>query len=133
MTEELDALSRTHTWDLVPLPFHTVLITCRWIYRVKTRSDGSLERYKARLVARGFQQEYGRDYEEAFVPVAHMHTVRTLVVVAAVRSWTLSQLDVKNSFLHGDLQEEVYMTPPPGLQVPPGSVCRLRHALYGLK
>ena len=100
---------------------------------MKTRSDGSLERYKARLVARSFQQEYGRDYEESFAPVAHMHTMRTLVAVAAVCGWTLSQVDVKNAFLHGDLQEEVYMTPPPGLQVPSGSVCRLRRALYGLK
>ena len=82
---------------------------------MKTRSDGSLEHYKARLVARGFQQEYGGDYE-IFAPAAHMHTVRTLVVVAAVRGRTLSQLDVKNAFLYGDLQEEVYMSPPLGLQ-----------------
>ncbi len=133
MAEELDALSRTHTWDLVPLPPHAVPITCRWIYRVKTRSDGSLERYKARLVARGFQQEYGRDYEETFAPVAHMHTVRTLVAVAAIRGWTLSQLDVKNAFLHGDLREEVYMAPPPSLRTSPSLMCHLRCALYGLK
>ena len=97
---------------------------------MKTRSDGSIDRYKARLVARGFQQEYGQDYEETFAHVAHVHTVRTLV---AVRGWSLSQLDVKNAFLHGDLHEEVYMTPPPGLHTPPGMVCRLRRALYGLK
>ena len=133
MSEELDALARTQTWELVPLPSHAVPITCRWIYKVKTRSDGTIERLKARLVARGFQQEYGRDYEETFAPVAHMHIVRTLVAVAAARGWTLSQLDVKNAFLHGDLHEEVYMTPPPGLQTSPGLVCRLRRALYGLK
>ena len=125
MAEVLDALAHTHTWDLVPLPSHAVLITCRWIYKVKTRSDGSIERYKTRLVARGFQQEYGRDYEETFAPVAHMQTIRTLVAVAAVRDWQLTQLDVKNAFLHGDLQEEVYMTPPPGLRVFSGLVCRL--------
>ena len=84
-------------------------------------------------MARGFQQKYGHDYEETFAPVAHMQTVRTLVAVAAVRGWQLTQLNVKNAFLHGDLQEEVYMTPPPGLRVSPGLVCRLWRALYGLK
>src|SRR6185503_5541481 len=99
----------------------------------KTKADGSIERYKARLVARGFQQSYGRDYEETFAPVAHMTTVRTMIAVAASRSWTISQMDVKNTFLHGDLHEEVYMHPPPGVDVPSGHVCRLRRALYGLK
>ena len=75
---------------MVPLPSHAVPITYKWIYKVKTRSDGSIERYKAWLVARGFQQEYGHDYEETFAPIAHMHTVRTLVVVVVVRGWCLS-------------------------------------------
>ena len=72
MADEIDSLACTHTWDLVPLPSHAVPITCRWIYKVKTRFDGSIERYKARLVARGFQHEHGHDYEETFAPVAHM-------------------------------------------------------------
>lgn len=100
---------------------------------MKTRSNGSIERYKARLVARGFQQEYGRDYDETFAPVAHITTVRTLIAVAATRQWEISQMDVKNAFIHGDLQEEVYMQPPPGLTCPSGHVLRLRRALYGLK
>jgi hypothetical protein len=74
------------------------------VYKVKTKADGSIERYKARQVARGFQQSYGRDYEETFAPVAHMTTVRTLIAIAAIRSWTISKMDVKNAFLHGDLK-----------------------------
>jgi len=133
MTEELAALDRTGTWDIVPLPSGAVPITCKWVFKVKTKSDGSIERYKARLVARGFQQTQGIDYDETFAPVAHMTTVRTLIAVAASSSWTISQMDVKNAFLHGDLHEEVYMHPPPGVDAPSGHVCRLRRALYGLK
>jgi len=133
MAEEIAALERTGTWDLVPLPSHARPITCKWVYKIKTRSDGSLERYKARLVARGFQQEHGRDYDETFAPVAHMTTIRTLLAVASVRAWSISQLDVKNAFLNGELHEEVYMRPPPGYLVPDGNVCRLRRSLYGLK
>ena len=133
MAEEIAALERTGTWDLVPCPPHVRPITCKWVYKVKTRSDGSLERYKARLVARGFQQEHGRDYDETFAPVAHMTTVRTLLAVASVREWPISQLDVKNAFLNGELREDVYMRPPPGYSVPEGMVCHLRRSLYGLK
>jgi hypothetical protein len=133
MAEEIAALERTGTWDLVSPPSGVRPITCKWVYKIKTRSDGSLERYKARLVARGFQQEHGRDYDETFAPVAHMTTVRTLLAVASVRRWSVSQLDVQNAFLNGELSEEVYMQPPPGYSVPDGLVCRLRRSLYGLK
>ena len=105
MAEEIAALERTGTWDLVPIPAHVRPITCKWVYKVKTHSDGSLERHKARLVARGFQQEHGRDFDETFAPMAHMTTVRTLLVVASVREWSISQLDVKNAFFNGELRE----------------------------
>jgi hypothetical protein len=101
MAEEIAALERTSTWDLVPYPPRVRLITCKWVYKVKTRSDGSIERYKARLVARGFQQEHGRDYDETFTLIAHMTTIRTLLAVASVRAWSISQLDVENVFLNG--------------------------------
>uniref|UniRef100_A0A2N9IIA8 Uncharacterized protein n=1 Tax=Fagus sylvatica TaxID=28930 RepID=A0A2N9IIA8_FAGSY len=133
MTEELDALSRNHTWDLVDLPPEKSVVGCKWVFKIKTRSDGSIERYKARLVAKGFTQEYGIDYEETFAPVARLSSVRTLLAVAASRQWKLFPMDVKNAFLNRDLSEEVYMQPPPGLSHPPDKVCRLRRALYGLK
>ncbi|KAJ0433139.1 putative RNA-directed DNA polymerase [Helianthus annuus] len=133
MAEELSALHQTQTWDLVPLPPGKHTVGCRWVYKIKTKSDGSVERYKARLVAKGYSQKYGVDYEETFTPVAKMTTVRTLIAVASVRQWKICQMDVKNAFLNGDLHEEVYMTPPPGIAHQPGEVCRLRKALYGLK
>jgi hypothetical protein len=84
-------------------------------------------------VAHGFQQEHGRDYDETFAPVAHMTTMRTLLAVSSVRHWSVSQLNVQNALLNGELSEEVYMQPPPGYSVPDGMVCRLRRSLYGLK
>ncbi|RVX18797.1 Retrovirus-related Pol polyprotein from transposon TNT 1-94 [Vitis vinifera] len=133
MKEELDALTKNHTWDLVPLPPGQSVVGCKWIYKIKTRSDGSVERYKARLVAKGFTQEYEIDYEETFAPVARISSVRALLAVAAARQWDLFQMDVKNAFLNGDLSEAVYMQPPPGLSVESNKVCHLRRALYGLK
>jgi hypothetical protein len=133
MTDELKALDKTHTWDLVDLPPGKTTIGCKWVYKIKTHSDGSLERYKTRLVAKGFTQEYGIDYEETFAPVARLTSVRSLIAVAATRQWNLYQMDVKNAFLNGDLLEEVYMQPPPGSTYPPNKVCKLQRALYGLK
>jgi hypothetical protein len=99
MVEDIAALERTGTWDLVPCPPRVCLITCKCVYKVKTHSDGSLERYKVRLVARGFQQEQGCDYDETFAPVAHMITIHTLLTMAYVWEWSVSQFDVKNAFL----------------------------------
>ncbi|KAJ9560393.1 hypothetical protein OSB04_005553 [Centaurea solstitialis] len=133
MQEELRALAKAHTWDSVPLPSGKRPIGSKWVFKIKTRSDGSVDRYKARLVAKGFNQEYGIDYEETFAPVARITSVRSLLAIAATKHWPLFQMDVKNAFLNGDLSEEVYMTPPPGVSLPTGHVCRLRKALYGLK
>ncbi|CAL9010759.1 unnamed protein product [Prunus brigantina] len=133
MSEELDALAKTNTWELVQLPRGKTAIGCKWVYKIKTKSDGSIDRYKARLVAKGFNKEYGVDYAETFAPVARMPSVRTLIAVASVRQWTLHQMDVKNAFLHGDLHEEVYMKPPLGFPHSPHQVCKLQRALYRLK
>jgi hypothetical protein len=102
-------------------------------HKVKTHSDDSLEHYKASLVARGFQEEHCHDYDETFALVAHMTTIHILLVVTFVREWSISQLNVKNAFLHGELREYVYMHPPPRYSVPEGMVCHLHCSLYGLK
>ena len=128
MKEELDALHKTGTWDLVDLPSRKSAIGCKWVYKIKTRSNGTVDRYKARLVARGFIQEYGIDHEETFAQVARLSSVKTLIAISAARKWPLFQMDVKNVDLNGELLEEVYMKLPPGYSHPPGfphRVCRL--------
>ncbi|GKV10110.1 hypothetical protein SLEP1_g21521 [Rubroshorea leprosula] len=133
MQDELQALDKTRTWDLVDLLAGKPSVDCKWLYKIKTRSDGFVERYKACLVAKGFTQEYGIDYEETFAPIARPTSVRSLIAIAAAKRWNLFQMDVKNAFLNGDLAEEVYMKPPHGVEHPPNNVCRLKQALYGLK
>ena len=135
MDEEMDALEANATWELVPLPKDKNAIGCKWVYKVKHNADGSVNRYKARLVVKGYAQTYGIDYEETFSPVARMATVRAVIAMVASKGWSLHQMDVKNAFLHGDLQEEVYMMQLEGHQddAQPQFVYRLGKALYGLK
>ncbi|CAM8885574.1 unnamed protein product [Rhodiola kirilowii] len=114
MTEEINALLKNQTWVLVPASPMQHVVGSKWIYRIKRKSDGSVERYKARLVAKGFHQQYGIDYGETYSPVIRPTTIRTVLCLAVSRNWPLRQLDVKNAFLHGHLQEDVYMTQPPG-------------------
>ncbi|KAM0984150.1 hypothetical protein ACFX14_011746 [Malus domestica] len=136
MQEEIDALHSQKTWSLVPLPPNKNLVGCKWIYKIKKHADGSVARYKARLVAQGYSQEEGVDYLETFSPVVKPTTIRLIFALAAQFKWSLRQLDVKNAFLHGILQDEVYMAQPPGFASashPSDYVCKLQKSLYGLK
>lgn len=135
MEVEMDALHKNETWSIVSLPPDKKPVGCKWIFTLKHRAGGKIDRYKARLVAKGYTQSYGIDYQETFAPVAKMNTVRVLLSLAANFNWPLKQFDVKNAFLHGELEEEVYMQLPPGFNGPQtsGKVCRLQKALYGLK
>ncbi|PNX72348.1 pentatricopeptide repeat-containing protein mitochondrial-like, partial [Trifolium pratense] len=136
MNEEMEALQKNETWELVPLPEGNKTVGCRWVFTVKLKADGSIDRYKARLVAKGYTQKYGVDYQETFAPVAKINTIRILISIAANRDWPLQQFDVKNVFLNGDLEEEVYMDLPPGVKRGNSckkEVCKLKKSLYGLK
>ncbi|RVX20135.1 Retrovirus-related Pol polyprotein from transposon RE1 [Vitis vinifera] len=134
MQSELAALEANHTWSLTSLPPGKKPIGCRWVYKIKRHSDGTIERFKARLVAKGYTQLEGIDYHDTFSPTAKMITVRCLLALATAQNWSLHQLDVNNAFLHGDLHEEIYMSPPPGLRRQGENlVCHLHKSLYGLK
>ncbi|KAM1422622.1 hypothetical protein ACFX2I_004733 [Malus domestica] len=135
MQEEFDALKAQGTWILVPPPSHRMIVGSKWVYKIKKNPDGSISRFKARLVAQGFTQEHGLDYSETFSPVVRHTTVRIILALAAQFGWSLRQLDVKNAFLHGELEEEVYMQQPQGFvdQENPTHVCKLVKSLYGLK
>ncbi|KAJ1686058.1 hypothetical protein LUZ63_017448 [Rhynchospora breviuscula] len=135
MMNEIDALAANHTWTLVPSPPDQKVIGCKWVYKIKRRSDGTIERYKARLVAKGFNQQEGVDYFDTFSPVVRPTTIRVVLSLAVHHHWLVRQLDVQNAFLHGDLQERVYMAQPPGFvdEAHPNHVCLLSKSLYGLK
>lgn len=150
MNQELRALEENGTWAITTLPPGKTVIGCKWLYKTKFISDGTIEIYKARVVVQGGRRRYGVDYQETFAPIAKMTTVRTLLAAVAMKGWHTCQMDVSNAFLHGDLDEEVYMTLPQGYcgygtviepgqpapargSVKPAKVCCLLNSLYGLK
>lgn len=135
MDEEYDALQRQKTWTLVPKSMATNVVSCKWIFRIKYDSDGKPIRNKARLVARGFTQRPGLDYDQTFSPVAKHPTIRILLSIAVTNDWPLRQVDINNAFLHGHLTETVFMEQPAGYvdSNDPTAVCRLHKSLYGLK
>ena len=134
MGKEMKSLSDNKVWKLTTLPPGKKAISCKWVYKVKTNSDGSIERYKARLVARGFDQKLRSDYDETFCPVVRLESLRTLIALSTQRGLELHHVDVHTAFLNGILQEEVYMKQPIGYEKEEEHlVCRLSRSIYGLK
>ncbi|GKE70588.1 retrovirus-related pol polyprotein from transposon TNT 1-94 [Tanacetum coccineum] len=128
-------VSTLQVWELVPCPDKVMLIKLKWIYKVKTDEFGGVLKNKARLVAQGFRQEEGIDFEESFAPVERIEAIRIFVANAANKNMTIFQMDVKTTFLNGKLKEEVYVSQPEGFvnQDNPSHVYKLKKALYGLK
>ncbi|GJR97368.1 retrovirus-related pol polyprotein from transposon TNT 1-94 [Tanacetum coccineum] len=135
MQEELHEFERLEVWELVPPPDKAFVITLKWIYKVKLDELGGILKNKARLVARGYRQEEGIDFEESFAPVARLEAIRIFLAFAAHMNMVVYQMDVKTAFLNGNLREEVYVSQPDGFVDPdkPNYVYKLKKALYGLK
>ena len=135
MKEEIHMIKKNHTWELVDRPADKNIIGVKWIFRTKLNADSSINKFKARLVVKGYAQVYGVDYSDTFAPVARMDTIRLLLAVAAHKNWKVFQMDVKSAFLNGDLQEEIYVEQPAGfvVQGEEDKVYMLKKALYGLK
>src|SRR6266481_4295439 len=134
MKTELIALEETGTWVLVERPSVNI-VGSHWVYRLKCDATGKIVKYKARLVAQGFTQALGIDFNETFAPVAKLTSNRIILALAALNDWEVHQVDVKNAYLNADLDEEIYMMQPPGFAAPGREdwVCLLKKALYGLK
>nr|GFC08127.1 ribonuclease H-like domain-containing protein [Tanacetum cinerariifolium] len=120
--------------EITDLPLDRKSIGGKWVYKIKYKSSGEIERYKARYVVKGYNKKEGVDFEETFSHVVKIVTVRCLINLAVQNGWMLSQLDINNAFLYGDLSETVYMDLPEGFFNPDDKrVCRLKKSLYGLK
>ncbi|KAL5819990.1 hypothetical protein ACOSQ4_023832 [Xanthoceras sorbifolium] len=134
MRDEMDSLMSNQTWELAELPLGKKALHNKWVFRIKEEHNGN-KRYKARMVVKGFQQKEGIDYNEIFSPVVKLTTIRLVLKIVAAENLHLEQLDVKTVFLHGDLEEEIYMRQPEGFKEAgkENLVCRLKKSLYGLK
>ncbi|CAI7806087.1 unnamed protein product, partial [Closterium sp. NIES-54] len=133
MESELKSIEENGTWELVELPEGRKAITSKWLFKIKSDADGKIERYKSRLVAKGYQQKEKVDFKELFAPVVKPTTLRTLLVGAAIKGWVVKQMDVTTAFLNGILEEEIFMAQTEGFDDGIGRVWKLKKALYGLK
>ena len=135
MKEEMLSMANNGVWDLVEMPEKFKPIGCKWVFKTKKDVKGKIERFKARLVAKGYTQKEGVDYTETFSPVSSKDSFRIIMALAVHFNLELHQMDVKTTFLNGDLYEEVYMQHPEGFVVDgkENMVCRLHKSIYGLK
>lgn len=135
MRSEIQSIEKNKTWELVSLPAGAKKIGVKWVFKTKLNEDGNIDKYKARLVVKGYAQEEGIDYDEIFAPVARWDTIRILLAVATQRGWKVYQLDVNSAFLYGELKEVVYVDQPEGFvkRGEEDKVYQLKKALYDLK
>lgn len=135
MNEEMKAIERNNTWQLETLPKGKQPMAVKWVYKIKKNAKGEVEKYKAWLVAKGFTQRAGIDYDEVFTLVARLETIQPIISFAAQQRWRIFQMDVNSAFLNGTLEEEINVKQPLGYVVEgqEDKVLKLKKALYGLK
>lgn len=133
MDEEFESLIQNNVWELVETVDNLRTIDCKWTFKRKRDANGNVQRHKARLVARGFRQREGIDYQETYSPVVRFDSIRTIIAIAASDRMKIKQFDVKTAFLYGDIEETIHMQQPEGYDDGTGRVCRLKRSLYGLK
>jgi len=132
---EMDSIISNGTWEVVDRPYRCKLVGCKWVFKKKLRPDSTIEKYKTRLVAKGYIQKEGEDYFDTYSPIARLTTIRVLLFLAASHGLLVYQMDVKTAFLNGELEEEIYMDQSDGFVAKgqEGKVCKLLKSLYGLK
>jgi hypothetical protein len=132
MVEEYQSIIKNDVWEVVPRPEGKLVVTSKWLLKIMHAADGSIEKHKARFVARGFSQKKGIDYDETFTPVARYTSIKTIISLASVLGWKLHQMGVKNAFLSGQVEEEVYIEQPQGFMVhrKESHVCKLKKSHY---
>ena len=135
INSEMESIMLNNTWVLVDLSEGCKALGCKWILKKKYKPDGTVDKYKARLVVKGFKQKEGHDFFDTYSPVTRIASIRVLLAIAALHNLEIHQMDVKTAFLNGDLEEEIYMEQPEGFVVPgqERKVCKLVKSLYGLK
>ncbi|CAI7881467.1 unnamed protein product [Closterium sp. NIES-54] len=135
MDKELKALQERNTWKVVPIGVarNKTILTGKWVFRVKTKADGTIDKFKARWVVRGFDQEHGRDFTETFAPVSRHTSLRILLAIVAMKKKNLRQIDVANAFLYAPVDAEIFVELPHGSHGEPNQVCQLPKSLYGIK
>ena len=131
--DEFASLQKMKVWEVVPRPKNRTVVGCKWVFRKKLHADSTVSRYKARLVAKGYTQVPGMDFSDTHAPVTRLETIRFLLSLAVQKDWEIRQIDVKTAYLYGDLDEEIFMEAPEGLDVPEGYVLLLKKVLYSLK
>ena len=133
MDEEFNSLQKNTTWELVSLPPGRKLVQCKWVFCKNVYDDGKNCKYNSILVAKGFSQVQGVDYHETFSPVENMDSIRLVLAIVASKHWEVNHMDVKSDFLHGYINEEIYMNNTKGYILDPTFICKLQKSLYGLK